>query len=44
MKLPVPKNKKIIDYRDGYFKEVVPKWGNRKNLIQKYYKTKLYLL
>ena len=32
MKLPVPKNKKIIDYRDGYFKDLVLKWGNRKKL------------
>lgn len=32
MKVPILKDEKVIGYKNRYFKEVVPKWGNRKKL------------
>lgn len=32
MKVPIIKDKKLIGFKNRYFKEVVPKWGNRKKL------------
>ena len=30
MKVPVEENGKVIGFRNRYFKEVIPKWGDRK--------------
>ena len=32
MKVPIEENGKVIGFRNRYFKEVVPKWGNRKHM------------
>ena len=32
MKVPVVENGKIIAYQNSYFKELMPKWGNREKL------------
>nr|WP_302849158.1 nuclear transport factor 2 family protein [Polaribacter porphyrae] len=32
MKVPIVKDNKVIGFKNRYFKEVVPKWGNRKKL------------
>ena len=34
MKVPLEENGKVIGFRNRYFKEVVPKWGNRKQMQQ----------
>lgn len=34
MKVPVTENKEIVGYRNRYFKELIPKWGNRKKLAE----------
>jgi hypothetical protein len=35
MKVPILKDEKVIGFKNRYFKEVVPKWGNRKKLSDK---------
>lgn len=32
MKIPVKENEKIIGYKNAYFKDLMPIWGNRKKL------------
>lgn len=34
MKVPILKDEKVIGFKNRYFKEVVPKWGNRKKLTK----------
>lgn len=34
MKVPELQDKKVVGFKNRYFKEVVPKWGNRKKLPQ----------
>lgn len=35
MKVPITKAKQVIGFKNRYFKEVVPKWGNRAKLTEK---------
>lgn len=32
MKVPITESNKVVGYKDRYFKELIPKWGNRKKL------------
>jgi hypothetical protein len=34
MKVPIEENGKVIGFQNRYFKEVVPKWGNRKPMAK----------
>mgnify|MGYP001043981624 FL=1 len=32
MKLPIIKDKKLVGFKNSFFKELIPKWGNRQKL------------
>jgi len=34
MKVPILEDKKVVGFKNRYFKEVVPKWGNRPKLSE----------
>ena len=35
MKVPIEKDRKVVGFRNRWFKELVPKWGNRKQMPKK---------